>query len=96
MINDIYEERKRVDEGYNISLSIPKESYKSIYGDEINDQNAKDILENYLQHKDDDGDVHSVKIYDRDESDIIEIQASLQYLGNDHKDYHSRPSHLKL
>ncbi|PKM49379.1 MAG: hypothetical protein CVV02_16450 [Firmicutes bacterium HGW-Firmicutes-7] len=90
MINDIYEQRKRLEEGYHISLSIPKKEYTSIYGNEINEINAKDVVNNYLQHKDDDGEPHDIKIYDHSDGNLIEIEAILNYIGNDHKDYDSK------
>lgn len=87
MINSIYEQRKRLAEGYHISLSIPKNEYTTIYGSEINENCAQDIVHNYLQHRDDDGEPKDVRIYDHDDSNLIEIEAILSYLGNDHKDY---------
>lgn len=87
MINSIYEQRKRLKDGYHISLSIPKNEYMNIYGNEINDSVAQDIVHNYLQHRDDDGDPDDIKIYDHCDSNMIEIEARLNYLGNDHKEY---------
>jgi len=87
MINSIYEQRKRLNNGYHISLSIPKGEYTSIYGNDINEANAKDIVYNYLQHRDDDGEPEFIKIYDHNDSNLIEIEVKLNYLGNDHKDY---------
>lgn len=87
MINSIYEQRKRLNDGYHISLSIPKNEYTSIYGNDINEKYAKDIVHNYLQHRDDDGDPEDIRIYDHSDSNLIEIEARLNYLGNDHKDY---------
>ena len=87
MLNSIYELRTRLDEGYHISLSIPSEEYESVYGKTINENNAKEIIHNYLQRRDDDGDPYNVKIYNHDDSNLIEIEANLSYLGNEHKDY---------
>ncbi|PKM93704.1 MAG: hypothetical protein CVU84_14065 [Firmicutes bacterium HGW-Firmicutes-1] len=90
MINDIYEQRKRLEEGYHITLSIPKKEYVAIYGNEINAVNAQEVVHNYLQHKDDDGEPREIKIYDHNEGSLIEIEAILDYVGNEHKDYDSR------
>lgn len=87
MINDIYEQRKRTEEGFHITLSISKEAYTGIYGDKITNKIAEEIVNNYLQHKDDDGEPEKVKIYEHDEGNMIEIEAILNYRGNEHKDY---------
>ncbi|GMQ57167.1 hypothetical protein AN1V17_15620 [Vallitalea sediminicola] len=87
MLNSIYETRTRLDEGYHISLTIPKEEYTIIYGNDINEKNATDIVTEHLQHRDDDGEAHDIKIYDHEASNIIEIEAQLNYIGNEHTDY---------
>jgi hypothetical protein len=87
MLNSIYETRTRLDEGYHISLTIPKDEYKIIYGNIFSEENATDIINNYLQHKDDDGEPHNIKIYNHESSNVIEIEAQLNYIGNRHTDY---------
>jgi hypothetical protein len=87
MLNSIYEQRTRLDKGYHISLTIPKEEYSNVYGDDINDTNANEIVHNYLQYRGDDGEAYDIKIYDHDISNIVEIEARLNYIGNKHTDY---------
>lgn len=87
MINSIHEQRKRLENGFHITLSIPKNEYTEIYGNQVNENNAKEIVHNYMQYKDDDGDLKSLRIYDHDDSNLIEIEAILNYIGNAHKDY---------
>lgn len=87
MLNSIYETRTRLDDGYHISLTIPKEEYTIIYGNDINEKNASDIVNDYLQHRDDDGQAHTIRIYDHDYSNMIEIEAQLNYIGNKHTEY---------
>ncbi|WP_304942946.1 hypothetical protein [Vallitalea guaymasensis] len=94
MLNSIYETRTRLDEGYHISLTIPKEEYTVIYGNDINEQHATEIINDYLQHRDDDGEAHDIKIYDHEVSNMIEIEAKLNYIGNEHTDYNK--SHGEL
>lgn len=89
MLNSIYETRTRLKEGYHISLTIPKEEYTVIYGNKISEKNASDIINNYLQHRDDDGQAYDIKIYDHEASNIIEIEARLNYLNNEHTDYNT-------
>lgn len=87
MLNSIYEERTRLDNCYHISLTIPRDEYYTVYGDNVNEANANEIVHNYLQYRDDDGEAYDIKIYDHDISNIVEIEARLNYIGNNHTDY---------
>ncbi|MFW6015452.1 MAG: hypothetical protein ACOCRK_03380 [bacterium] len=88
MLNNIYEERQRKEDGsYHMSLSIPRDDYLVVYGSQINDSNANDIVTQYLQYKEDDGRANNVMIFDYTDSDIINIEADINYTGNDHTNY---------
>ncbi len=87
MLNSIYEQRTRLDNYYHISLIIPREEYIIVYGDNINTKNALDIVKQYLQYKEDDGQPYDVKMYNHKISNMIEIEAKLNYIGNEHTDY---------
>lgn len=92
MLNSIYEERTRLNDGYHISLTIPKDEYVMIYGNNVSESNAQEILNNYMQHRDDDGEAYNIKIYDHDISNMIEIEANLNYIGNKHTKYEKHDS----
>ncbi|TCT16842.1 hypothetical protein EDC18_101138 [Natranaerovirga pectinivora] len=87
MLNSIYEERQRQDDKYHISLSLSREEYSAIYGQDISKSKAQEIVEEYLQWKEDDGRPDNITIFDYPESDIINIELDLHYLGNDHTGY---------
>lgn len=87
MLNSIYEQRKRLENGYHITLTIPKEDYVISYGHDYNEKNAVEIVNEYLISRQDDGRPHDIRIYDHDISNMIEIQAQLSYVGNEHTEY---------
>lgn len=87
MLNSIFETRTRLKDGYHISLSLPRDEYQLIYGNHVNNAAAKDILNEYLEYRDDDGQPDYIQAYDHDISNIVEIEAHLNYEGNDHRDY---------
>jgi hypothetical protein len=87
MFNSIFEERQRQEDNYHISLTMPRDQYISIYGKDVNNRNAEDIVNQYLQYKEDDGRPEGVVIYDYPGTGIVNIEADLQYVGNDHTDY---------
>ncbi|TCK97852.1 hypothetical protein EDC19_0254 [Natranaerovirga hydrolytica] len=87
MLNSIYEQRKRIEDKYYMSLTMPRSEYLLIYGDNINEKNASEIVGQYLDYKEDDGRANNIKIYDYKDSNIINIEADISYLGNDHTDY---------
>lgn len=94
MINSILEQRTRLDEGYKLRLVIPKSEYTLVYGEDINIENAKEIVHNYLQYRDDDGEPLNVKISTND--DTVEIDLDLNYIGYGHKDYDVRTKYFWL
>lgn len=94
MLNSIYEERLRTDDGYHISLSIPRDEYIMVYGNGLKKENAEELVSKYLESKDDDGDPRNINVFDYPESNIVNIEADLNYIGNDHKNY-SDINHFK-
>ena len=87
MLNNIYEERQRQEDHYHLSLSIPRNEYISIYGEKVTQQDAQDVVEQYLIRKEDDGDPYNVNVFDYPEGNIVNIEVDLNYLGNEQKDY---------
>lgn len=89
MLNSIYEQRKRLKDGYHISLLIPRTDYVAIYGSTFDKQSATEIVNSYLQHKDDDGRPKVINVYNHNDSNMVEIEAILNYIENEHTDYDS-------
>lgn len=95
MLNSIYEERQRQQNHYHVSLTINRGEYTSIYGNDFSVNNAQSIINQYLQYKGDDGDVMNVQLFDYPDSDIINIEADLNYLGNEYKSEITRNNNLQ-
>jgi phosphomevalonate kinase len=87
MLNSIYEERLRLNDGYHISLTIPRDEYILVYGNVTKKSNAEELVNKYLESRDDDGDPDNINIYDYPDSNIINIEVDLNYIGNEHKSY---------
>ncbi len=82
MLNSILEIRKWDDEQHRILLQIAEKDYFSVY-DSLNDSNAEEILENYLKYRADDGRPEEVKISHDKNKHIVEVDAVVNYLGNE-------------
>ena len=89
MYNSIYEQRRRIEEDFHIELVIPQEEYEVIYGKTLDESTAKNLVDRYLQYRDDDGDPKNISFYKDEANRRVEIEADLTYLGNKHKDYES-------
>lgn len=86
MYNSIYEQRKRMGNDYHISLTLPREAYRSLFG-EANKEQAEVLVKEYLVYKEDDGRPKNVQVFDYPDSNLINIESDLSYLGNEHTDY---------
>ena len=87
MYNSIFEQRRRIEEGFHMELVIPQEDYEVIYGKTLDESTVKNLVDRYLQYRDDDGDPKNISFHKDEVSKLIEIEADLTYLGNKHKDY---------
>lgn len=80
---DFISETRAVKEGlHNIILEIPDETYRTFYND-LSEENAYDILSEYLKYHQDDARISDIKIDHNKNDHIVNIYANLHYLGND-------------
>ncbi|MCG0274790.1 MAG: hypothetical protein L5655_01325 [Thermosediminibacteraceae bacterium] len=82
MLNSIGETRAVKDGLHNIILEIPEDVYMSFYGT-LSEENAYDILKQYLNYHQDDGIPSDVKIKHNKNTHTVNIYANLHYLGNE-------------
>lgn len=85
MFDDIQETRIKENDCYNVTLQIAEDEYFEAY-DSVSEMNAKEILENYLLYKHDDGKIGEVIIKHNKNKHTLYIKANLYYTGNDHTD----------
>lgn len=81
MLNSIRETRAVKEGLHNITLEIPEKIYNTFY-DKINEDNAMNILEQYLNYHQDDGVPRNVKIKHIKGTHTVNIYADLHYLNN--------------
>lgn len=82
MLDSILEHRVFRDGIYDISLIINEKDYFMIY-DNISNENAQEIIENYLVHRQDDGRPNNIQIKHNKNHHIVSINARLHYTGNE-------------
>ncbi len=82
MLDSILEQRVFRDGIYDISLIINENDYFMIY-DNISNENAQQIIENYLVHRQDDGRPNNIQIKHNKNRHIVSINARLHYTGNE-------------
>ncbi|HHW01516.1 MAG TPA: hypothetical protein GXX35_01640 [Thermoanaerobacterales bacterium] len=82
MLNSIRETRSVKGGLHSIILEIPEETYETFY-ENISEDNAMDILKQYLNYRQDDGVPQDVKIQHNRNAHTINIYANLHYLGNE-------------
>lgn len=87
MLNSILEKRTMNDNGlYNVVLEISASEYNKFY-DEYSNEIAAEIMEQYLERREDDGRPSDIQMqYDRG-SNMVRIFADMHYLGNNHTTY---------
>ncbi|SET42009.1 hypothetical protein SAMN05660297_02351 [Natronincola peptidivorans] len=94
MLESVFDRRIRHETGYDLYLEIPEKEYLQIY-EEINNEAASDILQQFLQLHQDEGRPDYVEInYDKN-NHTINIKALLRYEGNDHTAERILPNHLR-
>ena len=82
MLNYIRETRGVKGGLYNISLEIPQSIFIKFH-EEVRTDLAEDILNQYLQYRQDDARVSDVQIRQDEQTDTINIEAYLHYIGNE-------------
>lgn len=95
MIDIISERRVKLTDKYKLYIEVPESEYLTAYEDNVNVENARDILWQYLDYYQDDARVENVEIkYDRN-NHSINIEADLIYTGNDHTSVRYRANYLR-
>jgi len=82
MLNSIFETRSQKDGLYQIKLTINENDYFSAY-DGVTDENAQEILDNYLLYRQDDGKADNIQIKHNKNEHLVIITADLHYAGNE-------------
>ncbi|TYP56729.1 hypothetical protein [Thermosediminibacter litoriperuensis] len=82
MLNSIRETRAVKDGLHNIILEIPEKVYRTFY-ETLSEENAYDILKQYLNYHQDDAVPSDVKIQHNRNAHTVNIYANLHYLGNE-------------
>ncbi|ADL07647.1 hypothetical protein [Thermosediminibacter oceani] len=82
MLNSIRETRAVKDGLHNIILEIPEKDYLTFY-ETISEENAHDILKQYLNYHQDDAVPSDVRIEHNKNAHTVNIYANLHYLGNE-------------
>lgn len=89
MFNSIVDRRWKETDRYKLILTVPRQEYSTINEGTINDANANNFVFNYLNHIGDDGIPYDVHVQNIKDSSLIEIEASVNYMGNMHSGYSS-------
>ncbi len=95
MLNSISERRIKLKDKYKLYLEVPEKEYMMVYNDEINLENARDILIQFLEYYQDDARIEDLSINHDKSNHSINIEANLSYIGNDHTDNKAFPRYLK-
>lgn len=93
MLNSIRETRLKREDLYSVMLEVPEKEYFDIY-DSVTDDNAADILQQYMVYHGDDGRYSDLRIQHNKELHIISIFANLHYTENGHTEQFNIP-HLE-
>jgi len=89
MFNSIVDRRWKEQNNYKLILTVSRQEYSTINEGTISDANANNFVFNYLNHIGDDGIPYDVHVQNTKDSDLIEIEASVNYMGNMHSGYSS-------
>lgn len=94
LINSISERRIKLKDKYKLYLEVPEKEYLMTYNNEISENNARDILTQFLKYHHDDGRIEYVEIKHDKNNHSINIEANLNYIGNDHTASKNLPNYL--
>lgn len=89
MLDSILDQRIFKDGLYYVTLTLHENEYFAAY-DHISQENAKEIVENYLLRRQDDGRPENIKIKHNKNQRLVTIEADLRYLANEKTTYSSR------
>ncbi len=95
MLNSISERRVKLNDKYKLYIEIPDKEFLMIYDQNVNTENAEDVLGQYLEYHQDDGRIKNVEIDHDKNSHSINIKADLLYENNDHTDPRNTPNYLR-
>jgi hypothetical protein len=95
MLNSISERRIKLNDKYKLYIEIPDKEFLLIYDDTVSVENAKDVLEQYLNYHQDDGRLKNIEIIHDKNNHSINIKADLIYEGNDHTEVTYLPNYLR-
>ncbi|TCO80065.1 hypothetical protein [Marinisporobacter balticus] len=95
MLNSISESRVKLNDKYKLYIEVPEKEYLVAYDRNINVENAKDLVYQYLNAHQDDAMVENVEVkYDKN-NHSVNIEADLCYEGNYHTKTRYRPNYLR-
>lgn len=89
MLDNILEQRIFRDGLYDLTLTLHEDEYFAAY-DHISQENAEEIVKNYLMRRQDDGRPENIKIKHNKNQRLVIIEANLQYSGNQKTTYSPR------
>ncbi len=93
MFNSVRETREWASGLLRMNLEMKESDYFSIY-DNLNNEVAKDIIDQYLKFRGDDGRAKDIQINHNANSHIVSISGSIHYLENDKTEYKYNPNHI--
>ncbi len=87
MFNTMKEMRRKKENGiYDLTLEIAEKDYFETY-ENVDNRAAKDIMNQYLSHVQDDARFQNAKIHHNRNRHTVRLTSELHYLKNDHTDY---------
>lgn len=94
LLNSISERRIKLKDRYKLYVEVPEKDFLIAYNEDINVENARDLLSQYLSYHQDDGRLEAVEIKHDKKNHSINIEADLYYIGNTHTQQEPRPNYL--
>lgn len=94
MLSNIKERRVKLSDKYELYMEIPEKEYLLAYDNNINEENAQDVLVQYLNKYQDDGIAKNVRIKHDLSNHSVNIRADLIYEGNEHTEPRNTPDYL--
>ncbi|SKA94798.1 hypothetical protein SAMN05443428_11662 [Caloramator quimbayensis] len=85
MYNNVLEKRIKKNDIYEITIQIPEDDYFNSY-ESLTRDSAAEILQNYLKYHHDDGKPDDIEIHHNKNAHIVNINANLHYLDNNHRE----------
>ena len=86
MLDNILDQRIFKNGLYDVTLTLHEDEYFAVY-DHISQENAKELVKNYLLRRQDDGRPENVQIKHNKNQRIVTIEAYLHYSDNEKTTY---------